>query len=41
MLKYWDGHLQPLVRKRIVRHVQHCPHCGHLERLLTTPEQVL
>jgi RNA polymerase sigma-70 factor (ECF subfamily) len=41
MLKDWDGHLQPVVRKRIVRHIQHCPHCGHLERLLTTPEQVL
>jgi RNA polymerase sigma factor (sigma-70 family) len=41
MLKDWDGHLQPVVRKRIVRHVQQCPHCGHLERLLTTPEQVL
>jgi RNA polymerase sigma factor (sigma-70 family) len=41
MLEGWDGRLQPVVRKRIVRHVQQCAHCGHLEWLLTNPEQVL
>jgi len=41
LLKDWDGRLQPVVRKRIVRHVQQCTRCGNLERLLTTPEQVL
>jgi RNA polymerase sigma factor (sigma-70 family) len=41
MLASWDGRLQPVVRKRIVRHVQQCAHCGHLELLLTNPEQVL
>ncbi len=41
MLASWDGRLQPVVRKRIVRHVQQCAHCEHLELLLTNPEQVL
>jgi RNA polymerase sigma factor (sigma-70 family) len=41
VLKGWDGHLQPVVRKRIVRHIQHCAHCQSLERLLATPEQLL
>jgi hypothetical protein len=33
--------MQPVLRKRIVRHVQQCPACGNLEQLLTRPEQVL
>lgn len=41
LLHEWDGRMQPVLRKRIVRHVQQCPACGNLEQLLTRPEQVL
>jgi RNA polymerase sigma factor (sigma-70 family) len=41
LLQGWDGQMQPVLRKRIVRHVQRCASCRDLEQLLTSPEQVL
>lgn len=49
LLGYWDGRLDPLLRRRAARHIQRCDACGqrrrrelHLEALLALlPEAVL
>lgn len=41
LLADWDGHLTPLVRKRIARHVEECDTCAERERRLVDPAVLL
>ncbi|EFC84398.1 RNA polymerase, sigma-24 subunit, ECF subfamily [Parafrankia sp. EUN1f] len=41
LIRPWNGHPDPLWRKRLSRHVRGCPHCGRYERELVAPEQLL
>jgi len=41
VLDGWDGQFRPVVRKRIVRHLEGCARCGELQRRIASPEQLL
>jgi len=41
MLRNWDGRLTPLLRKRLVRHLERCPICGEQRRLRVSAAALL
>jgi RNA polymerase sigma factor (sigma-70 family) len=38
LLDGWDGRLNPLIRKRVVRHIEQCDNCDARRRRLVSPE---
>ena len=41
VLDGWDGQMTPLIRKRIVRHIEQCQNCDARRRRLVSPEALL